>query len=222
MVFEMSIMPVVCMIAVPAIATAIASTHSRMRPQSPMLTISETASIVQKLTRCATAPNTKASANARPVTIAGRWAGSIMPAMLPPRGVFVHAVRQLREEEQVERPDRRRQRRRERLVAREPAHTGRAVGNTRGTGPIVRSADDALARDCRRQPDAKRMQRQREVREAVLERRDAGERHGRNAEASDDHRGDVGVDRQFGQTPESRPDPGGRTLLERKPPVALD
>ena len=60
--------------ALPAMAMAIASTHIRMRRQSSKFTISVTAPIVQKFTRLATAPNTKASANERPATSIGRWA----------------------------------------------------------------------------------------------------------------------------------------------------
>ena len=43
-------------------ATAMASSHMRMRPQWPMLTTSDTAPMVQKLVLLATAPKTKASA----------------------------------------------------------------------------------------------------------------------------------------------------------------
>ena len=46
----------------PRIATAIASTHMRMRVQSPMLTMSETAPIVQKLVLLPTNPKTPPSA----------------------------------------------------------------------------------------------------------------------------------------------------------------
>src|SRR5439155_13751023 len=48
----------------------------RTRPQSPKLTMSVIAPIVQKLTRLATAPKTNASAKARPVTRAERRATS--------------------------------------------------------------------------------------------------------------------------------------------------
>src|SRR5687768_1551943 len=44
-------------------ATAMASSHMRMRPQLPMLTTSDTAPMVQKLVRLATAPKTRPSAN---------------------------------------------------------------------------------------------------------------------------------------------------------------
>src|SRR5438067_3580659 len=61
--------PVSCSACVPRIATAIASSHMRMRPQLPMFTTSETAPMVQKLVRLATAPKTKASANPPSATI---------------------------------------------------------------------------------------------------------------------------------------------------------
>ena len=48
----------------PSIATPIASTHMRMRVQSPMLTMSATAPMVQKCVRWAIAPNSTASAKA--------------------------------------------------------------------------------------------------------------------------------------------------------------
>ena len=59
-------------------ATAIASSHIRRRRASPKFTTSLIAPIVQKLTRVATAPNTVASRNARPVTSAGKWLTSFM------------------------------------------------------------------------------------------------------------------------------------------------
>lgn len=52
----------------PAIATAIASAHIRMRRQSPKFAPSASAPIVQKFTRLDTQPNTKARAKASPVT----------------------------------------------------------------------------------------------------------------------------------------------------------
>src|SRR5262245_61511589 len=46
----------------------------RMRDQSPMLTMSATAPMVQKCVRCATPPNTTASANASHSTcVANEW-----------------------------------------------------------------------------------------------------------------------------------------------------
>src|SRR5260221_3689289 len=54
--------PASCSACVPRIATAIASSHMRMRAQLPMFTTSETAPMVQKLVRFATAPKTKGSA----------------------------------------------------------------------------------------------------------------------------------------------------------------
>src|SRR5262245_33311248 len=65
----------------PMIATAIESNHMRMRFQSPMLTTSDTAPIVQKSVLLPTKPNTNASANAPHATIGARLAGltSFMP-----------------------------------------------------------------------------------------------------------------------------------------------
>ena len=71
MVLAVSIDPMACSRAVPAIATTIASSHIRIRRQSPNVTMSVIEPIVQKLTRYATAPKTNARANARPVTSAG-------------------------------------------------------------------------------------------------------------------------------------------------------
>src|SRR6476661_4880358 len=68
--------------AAPAIATAIASSHMRIRRQSPMCTMSVIAPIVQKLTRLATAPKTKARAKASQATSAGRWLESGMAAII--------------------------------------------------------------------------------------------------------------------------------------------
>ena len=67
----------------PRIATAIASSHMRMRFQSPMLTMSDTAPMVQKLVLLATAPNTNASANAPHTTMAESAAG-LAPLMICP------------------------------------------------------------------------------------------------------------------------------------------
>ena len=53
---------------VPTMATAIASSHIRMRPQWPMLTMSDSAPIVQKLVLAATRPKTKAIAKPPPTT----------------------------------------------------------------------------------------------------------------------------------------------------------
>src|SRR3990172_6303930 len=56
-------------------AIAIASIHMRMRFQSPMLRTSETAPMVQKLVRLATAPKTNASAKAPQTTVEASAAG---------------------------------------------------------------------------------------------------------------------------------------------------
>ena len=50
------------MLLKPIIATATASNHMRMRVQSPVLTMSATAPMVQKCVRWATAPKTIARA----------------------------------------------------------------------------------------------------------------------------------------------------------------
>src|SRR5580765_2058547 len=60
----------------PIIATPIAITHMRMRVQSPMVTMSETAPIVQKWVRCAIAPNSIDRPNADQSTSAARDYGS--------------------------------------------------------------------------------------------------------------------------------------------------
>ena len=52
----------------PRMATAMASTHMRMRVQSPMVTMSDTAPMVQKWVLLPTAPKMKARTNAPPVT----------------------------------------------------------------------------------------------------------------------------------------------------------
>jgi uncharacterized membrane protein YedE/YeeE len=67
-----------------AIATAIASSHIRIRRQSPKFTMSVIEPIVQKLTRCATAPNTNASANASVLTSGARWAEFCMRVQSEP------------------------------------------------------------------------------------------------------------------------------------------
>src|SRR4051812_15176611 len=63
-------------------ATAMASTHMRMRRQSAMFRMSVIAPIVQKLTRLATAPKTNASAKARPVTRGAIWVESCMAEIM--------------------------------------------------------------------------------------------------------------------------------------------
>ena len=52
-----------------------ASTHIRIRRQSPKFAMSAIAPIVQKFARWPTAPNTAPSAKAPPVTTAGRDSG---------------------------------------------------------------------------------------------------------------------------------------------------
>ncbi len=54
---------------VPIIATPIASAHIRSRLQSPMLTASDTAPIVQKCVRCRIAPNRNVRANVAHSTV---------------------------------------------------------------------------------------------------------------------------------------------------------
>ena len=58
----------------PRMATAMASSHMRMRPQSPMFTTSDTAPMAQKPVRWAAAPNRKASAKPSSGTTIQRWA----------------------------------------------------------------------------------------------------------------------------------------------------
>src|SRR5690348_14752690 len=74
--------PASCSACVPRIATAIARSHMRMRLQLPMFTTSETAPMVQKLVRLATAPNTKASAKPPHATTAAMC--DAPPLMIPP------------------------------------------------------------------------------------------------------------------------------------------
>ncbi len=78
--FDTSIRPAATSTAVPTMATATASSHIRMRPQWPMLTMSDSAPMVQKLDFDATKPNTRASVNPPPIT---RVDGSA--AMMCPR-----------------------------------------------------------------------------------------------------------------------------------------
>ena len=61
----------------PIIATPIAMAHLRMRVQSPMLTTSATAPIVQKWVRCAIAPNSTDRPNAAQSTPLARAFRSI-------------------------------------------------------------------------------------------------------------------------------------------------
>ena len=68
MLFDRSTTPASCIAFAPSTATAIASSHMRMRLLSPMFTQSDTAPMVQKLVLLATAPKTKARTNAPQVT----------------------------------------------------------------------------------------------------------------------------------------------------------
>src|SRR6185437_5182598 len=81
--------PASCSACVPRIATAIARSHMRMRAQLPMFTRSDTAPMVQKLVRFATAPNTKASAKPAHATTAAMC--DAPPLTIPP-GVSRHSV----------------------------------------------------------------------------------------------------------------------------------
>src|SRR6266516_85078 len=67
--------PASCRAPAPAVATAIASSHIRMRFQSPMLTTSDTAPMVQKCVLLPTAPKRKASANPPHTTAEASVAG---------------------------------------------------------------------------------------------------------------------------------------------------
>src|SRR3954467_9826449 len=78
MVLETSISPASCSALAPMIATAIASNHMRMRFQSPMPTISDTAPMVQKRVLLPTAPKTNARANPPQTT---RFAGAALDAV---------------------------------------------------------------------------------------------------------------------------------------------
>src|SRR5581483_4638670 len=88
--------PASCRAAAPTMAIAMASSHMRMRRQSPKVTRSVMAPIVQKLTRCATAPKTTATRKASPATNGARAAGSGIAklshaarhALLNPAGAF--------------------------------------------------------------------------------------------------------------------------------------
>src|SRR6266852_3057877 len=75
MVFERSTRPASCRALAPAVATAMASSHIRMRFQSPMLTTSETAPMVQKCVLLPTAPKMKVRAKAPQTTIVASAAG---------------------------------------------------------------------------------------------------------------------------------------------------
>src|SRR5688572_9903928 len=66
--FPRSMTPATCSALEPRSATAIASSHMRMRSRLPMLTQSDTAPMVQKRVLLPTAPKMKARANAPPVT----------------------------------------------------------------------------------------------------------------------------------------------------------
>src|SRR5712691_7551532 len=77
MVLERSTSPESCRALAPAVATAMASSHMRMRFQSPMLTTSETAPMVQNCVLLPTAPKTKASAKAPHTTMEASAAGSV-------------------------------------------------------------------------------------------------------------------------------------------------
>src|SRR6266852_1336232 len=75
MVLERSTSPASCRALAPAVATAMASSHMRMRFQSPMLTTSDTAPMVQKCVLLPTAPKRKASAKAPHTTAEASAAG---------------------------------------------------------------------------------------------------------------------------------------------------
>src|SRR5216683_2015998 len=75
MVFDRSTSPASCRPLAPAVATAMASSHMRMRFQSLMLTTSDTAPMVQKCVLLPTAPNRKASAKAPHTTTEASAAG---------------------------------------------------------------------------------------------------------------------------------------------------
>jgi len=66
----------------PATATAIASTHMRMRVQSPMLTMSAMAPMVQKFVFWARAPKTIAQAKLLHNTALASVSGSIVAVVM--------------------------------------------------------------------------------------------------------------------------------------------
>ena len=72
--FARSTCPASASTVVPAMATATASIQLRMRVHEPMLTMSDSAPIVQKLMRAAVAPNTKARAKPPSTTTSPRLA----------------------------------------------------------------------------------------------------------------------------------------------------
>src|SRR5882672_2040658 len=67
--------PASCRALAPAVATAMARSHMRMRFQSPMLTTSETAPMVQKCVLLPTAPKMKVRAKAPQTTAEASAAG---------------------------------------------------------------------------------------------------------------------------------------------------
>jgi hypothetical protein len=69
--------PSAAIVLKPIIATPIASTHMRMRAQSPIVTMSATAPMVQKCVRCEIAPNTTAKPNEAQSTTVERAATSL-------------------------------------------------------------------------------------------------------------------------------------------------
>src|SRR5882672_6737115 len=75
MVFDRSTSPESCRALAPTVATAIASSHMRMRFQSPMLTTSDTAPMVQKCVLLPTAPKRNPSARPPHTTIEASAAG---------------------------------------------------------------------------------------------------------------------------------------------------
>jgi hypothetical protein len=69
MLFERLMTPARCRAFEPSTATAIASSHMRMRLLSPMFTQSDTAPMVQKLVLLPTAPKMNARMNAPTATV---------------------------------------------------------------------------------------------------------------------------------------------------------
>src|SRR5258706_1261981 len=74
-VLERSMRPASCSALAPAVATAMARSHMRMRFQSPMFTTSETAPMVQKCVLLPTAPKMKVRAKAPQTTAEASAAG---------------------------------------------------------------------------------------------------------------------------------------------------
>jgi hypothetical protein len=70
-------------VCAPMMATAIASTHMRIRDQSFMLTMSETAPSVQNCVRAEIAPRTKATTNESHATVVAKLVTAEVAEFMP-------------------------------------------------------------------------------------------------------------------------------------------